>query len=238
VVSRLVIEAARTASMSLGEIVRLHQVAWKTAFGGQGCCVTETIAVGGEPRLLYSATMSLDGYISGPAGDQSWLARHLGPNPLIDSLMDDIGALLVGARTFGGDDPNRGTEDEGAFSGQWHGPQVVLTHNPPAVPAGSDIRYVDDLKEAVQAAKAAARGKKYVNVLGADTARQCLEAGMLDEILVLVAPVLLGDGTPLFRSEGGVHVDLRPMSVSAGDSVTNLWFQVGSLSAYPPPATA
>ncbi len=58
-------------------------------------------------------------------------------------------------------------------------------------------------------AQAAAGDATYVNVLGADVGRQCLEAGLLDEILVLVAPVLLGDGTPLFRHPGGVLADLE-----------------------------
>ena len=183
-------------------------------------------------RLLYSATMSLDGFISGPAGDQAWLARHLGPNPQIEELVGDIGALLVGARTFGGDDPNRGTDDEGAFGGTWHGPQVVLTHTPPAAPVPG-VTFVDDLPTAVTTAQVAAGDATYVNVLGADVGRQCLEAGLLDEILVLVAPVLLGDGTPLFRHPGGVLADLERFDVTAADGVTNLWFRVGRVSAYP-----
>ncbi len=44
--------------------------------------------------------------------------------------MADIGALLIGHRTFTGDDPNKGTDSEGAFGGRWHGPSVVLTHAP------------------------------------------------------------------------------------------------------------
>ena len=63
-------------------------------------------------KVLYSATMSLDGYIAGPDGDMSWLTPYLGPNPPIDDLQQRIGALLIGARTFGGDDPNRGTDKE------------------------------------------------------------------------------------------------------------------------------
>ena len=73
-------------------------------------------------RLLYSATMSLDGYIAGPGGDMSWLAEHLGgENPTADRLLASVGALLVGNTTFGGDDPNRGTDREGAFGGAYHG---------------------------------------------------------------------------------------------------------------------
>lgn len=53
-------------------------------------------------KMLYSVTMSLDGFIAGPDGDMSWLTEHLGPNPIVDELIDTIGALLVGHRTFRG----------------------------------------------------------------------------------------------------------------------------------------
>lgn len=172
-------------------------------------------------KLLYSATMSLDGFIAGPGGDMSWLAPHLASGPEVDELMASIGALLVGRRTFEGDDPNRGTEDEGAFSGQWHGPSFVLTHSPPEGGSHPDLTFFDALEPAVEAAKAAAAGR-YVNVLGADVARQCLEAGVLDEILVLVAPVLLGDGTRLFDWPGGRLTQLRPLP----ERGLGLWFAV------------
>lgn len=117
-------------------------------------------------KLLYSVTMSADGFIAGPDGDMSWLAEHLGPDPLIDQLMDDVGALLVGARTFGGDDPHRGDpQHEGAFEGGWHDPQFVVTHRPRA--STPDVTFMHDVSEAVTAAKEAA-GDHYVNVLGAD----------------------------------------------------------------------
>jgi dihydrofolate reductase len=171
--------------------------------------------------LLYSATMSLDGFIAGVDGDMSWLTEHLSSGPEVERLMASIGALLVGKRTFSGDDPNRGTEAEGAFSGQWHGPMVVLTHEPPPGAHDPDVMFFDDLAAAVEAAKAAADGK-YVNVLGANVANQCLQAGLLDEILVFVAPVLLGDGTRLFESPGGTNIRLEPRD----DGPTSLWFRV------------
>ena len=62
--------------------------------------------------------MSLDGFIAGPGGDMQWLANHLAePNPEAAALMKNIGALLVGAKTNNGDDPNEGTDKEGAFGG-------------------------------------------------------------------------------------------------------------------------
>jgi dihydrofolate reductase len=175
-------------------------------------------------KLLYSVTMSLDGFIAGPKGDMQWLTPYLGPNPEVDDLRRDIGALLVGNRTFRGDDPNRGTDKEGAFSGTWSGPVVVLTHKPPPeAPPG--VTFAGDVQSAVAASKAAA-GEKYVNVLGAEAARHCLEAGELDEILTIIAPVLLGDGTRLFDWPGGKNVKLERLSVSELRHATMLWMRV------------
>ena len=72
----------------------------------------------------------------------------------------------------------------------------------------------------------AAAGDKYVNVLDASTAQQCLEAGVLDEILVLIAPVLLGDGVRLFDRPGGTNVKLERLSLTSTPKVTNLWLRV------------
>jgi dihydrofolate reductase len=177
-------------------------------------------------KMLYSVTMSVDGFIAGPGGDMSWMTPYLGPNPLVDGLIGRIGSLLVGRRTFGGDDPHRGTEKEGkAFGGGWDGPQFVLTHRPPPEPVPG-VTFVEDLHEAVAAAKAAAGGKDYVNVLGASVARQCLDAGALDEVLVLFAPVMLGDGVRLFDHPGGKTVRLERMGVSEAPLATSLWLRV------------
>jgi dihydrofolate reductase len=177
-------------------------------------------------RTLYSCTMSVDGFMAGPDGDMQWLTPYLGPNPVADELVAQVGSLLVGARTFGGDDPNRDTDAEGAFGGRWHGPTYVLTHHPPAEPpADHDLVFVSDLEEAVAAAREAAGGR-YVNVLGADVARQCVAAGLLDEVLVLVAPVLLGDGTRLFDWPGGHSVALVKRQVTDAPTGTALWYDV------------
>jgi dihydrofolate reductase len=161
-------------------------------------------------KLLYGFSMSLDGFLAGPGGDMSWLTPYLGPDPVVDNLIPRIGSLLVGRRTFGGDDPHRGGEGEGkAFGGGWEGPQFVLTHR--AADPAPGVTFVDNLPDAVEAAKTAA-GDKYVNVLGADVARQCLEAGLLDEILAMPVPVLLGDGVRIFAHPGGTTVPLELMA--------------------------
>jgi len=156
----------------------------------------------------------------------SWLTEYLAPNPTVDDLIGKIGALLVGNRTFRGDDPYKGVEDrEGkAFGGGWSGPQFVLTHLPPDIPVPG-VTFVSDLDSGVAAAEAAA-GDKYVNVLGANTAQQCLDAGVLDEIFVCIAPVLLGDGGRLFVRPGGTNAKLERLSLTHAPLATNLWLRV------------
>lgn len=83
--------------------------------------------------FIYSATASADGYIAGPDGDISWLSPFLGaePDPIFERLTPRITALLQGRITYDGDDPHAGDADkEGAFEGQWHDPQILLTHRP------------------------------------------------------------------------------------------------------------
>ena len=175
-------------------------------------------------KVMYSATMSLDGFIAGPSGDMSWLANYIGPIEVAASLVEQIGALLVGRRTFEGDDPNRGTEKEGALEGRWQGPQFVLTHRP-TVPPPPGTTFVTDLASGITAACMAA-GEKYVNILGADVARQALAEGLIDEILVFVAPVMLGDGTRLFAYPGGSEIRLERLSQSESPLATGIWYRV------------
>ena len=175
-------------------------------------------------KVMYSAAMSLDGFIAGPGGDMSWMRPYAGPNPEIAELQRDIGALLIGNRTFHGDDPNKGTEHEGAYGGTWSGPSFVVTHDVEQSPA-DDVTYVGDLATALAAAKRAA-GDGYVSILGADIARQSLALGQVDEVLVMVLPVLLGDGTRLFEEPGGRNVALEQISVTPLPNGTNIWMRV------------
>nr|WP_322770186.1 hypothetical protein [Frankia sp. Cr1] len=95
-------------------------------------------------KMLYSVTMSLDGFIAGHGGDMSWLTRYFGPTPTVDEI--------IGNRTFRGDDPYRGTTKEGKpFGGGWAGPQFVLTHHAPDIPVPG-VTFVGDLDSDVAAA--------------------------------------------------------------------------------------
>ncbi|MCR5977123.1 deaminase [Gordonia jinghuaiqii] len=89
-------------------------------------------------------------------------------------------------------------------------PTVVLAHNPPAEPV-EGVTFATDLRQAVELAAERA-GESYVTVIGADVARQMIEHGMLDEVLVFYVPVFLGDGIRLFDRPGGDEVRLTPIS--------------------------
>jgi dihydrofolate reductase len=103
---------------------------------------------------------------------------------------------------------------------------VVLTSaDPTTAQPGFTVR--SDLASALTTAKAAA-GDGYVAVLGATPARSCLEAGELDELLVHVAPVLLGDGVRLFSRPSGGPVRLEPLELSHTGRVTKVWSRVPS----------
>ena len=153
------------------------------------------------------------------------MSDYIGPNPIVDELITRTGAIIAGNRTFGGDDPLKGQPGEGqAFGGGWDGPQFVLTHRPPA-DSSPGVTFVGDIDTAIAQSRAAA-GNKYVNILGASVAAQCLRAGVVDEVMVTVTPVLLGDGTRLFEHPGGETVRLEQLSVTHTQRVTNVWYRV------------
>jgi dihydrofolate reductase len=106
---------------------------------------------------------------------------------------------------------------------------VVLTHSVPEGWPREDASFTfvsDGIERAVgQAAELA--GDKVVGVNGGSIARQCLDAGLLDEIWVDLVPVLLGAGTPFFEQLAGAPVELEgPTSVVEGTDVTHLRYRV------------
>ncbi|MET8847390.1 dihydrofolate reductase family protein [Amycolatopsis sp. NPDC004625] len=170
-------------------------------------------------RFLYHVTMSLDGFIAAPGDDMSWLGGlSTGPNPAAERVLGEVGAVLMGHHTYA-----PATTAEGkVYGGRWHGPIFVVTRD--AAPAPG-FTLVPAFTEAVAAASEAAGGD-YVAVLGATTARRCLEAGMLDEVLVHVAPILLGDGVRLFEHPGGTRVRLDPVELSHAGTIANVRYRV------------
>jgi dihydrofolate reductase len=181
-------------------------------------------------RVLWHTMMSLDGFIAGPNDDMSWaFGMDAGSGETVDTVLASTTALLVGRRT-------QDVEDRlqpGFYGGAFRGPFFVLRHAPPPNPPvvkGVTGRFLDvGIEEAVTITKEAADGGDVV-VLGANIARQCLEEGLLDEIIVHVAPVLVGDGVRLFERAGGEPVKLDPISSVDEGGMTVLRYSAGRAS--------
>jgi dihydrofolate reductase len=118
-----------------------------------------------------------------PSGeDKTWL----------DEAFARLGAVVGGRSTY---------EAAGHWGDEnpWGLPFFIVTHRVDEQPEGDAFVFVDGVEEAVERAKQAA-GDKDVNVMGGgDVIRQALAAGLVDELTIIVAPVILGGGKRLFE---------------------------------------
>jgi dihydrofolate reductase len=193
-------------------------------------------------KVVAIMSMSLDGYVAdrndGVAEVVDWYFTSGdvaidsgGSDPMtfkvsapsaehIRSLTSGLGAVLTGRRTF--------EVAQGWGGNHAWGPAFVLTHHIPEGwprPDSTVHSVTDGIESAVKQAKAAAGGKS-VGVHGADTIQQLLTAGLLDEISVDIAAVLLGSGVPFFDHLAGTPAVLGNPTVIAGVGVTHLRYPV------------
>src|SRR4030095_9425383 len=114
-----------------------------------------------------------------------------------DDVLRAAGAILGGRRWYDVAVRNFGGYD-GIYGGQWKGPVFVLTHRPPNANPHPAVTFISgSVSEGVATAKAAAAGKAVI-IFGANLAAQCLSAGLLEEIVIHLVPILLGEGVRLF----------------------------------------
>jgi dihydrofolate reductase len=170
-------------------------------------------------------TVSLDGFIAGPDDAMDWAFDYGEATSLADETMHRIGAILAGRRWYELA-KERWAGVDGIYGGAYDGPVFVLTHRPPDASPDPRINFVSGpIEEAVAAAQAAA-GEGDVGIFGASLSQQCLQAGLLDEIVLHVAPVLLGGGVRLFGSEGAGRIEVERLSLGEAEQLTDLRFRV------------
>ena len=167
--------------------------------------------------------MSLDGFVTGPQDSMEWVFDAPETNPVIEDVIRTTGAVLSGRLSYDAGQRAGRAELREVFGGVWTGPQFLLTHPPDKPNANGMLN--GDLLGAVATALAAADGKN-VNIIGTDLARQCLEAGLIDEIVAFVAPILLGDGVRVFDTPGGPPIVMEPVGLARAGRVAMLRLRV------------
>lgn len=156
-----------------------------------------------HPRVRVYVASSLDGFIAGPGDDLSWLTGPDAANPggatdpgalTFDGFIAEVGAVLMGRGTF---DVVRGLE----WFGYGERPVLVATHRALGDVPGTVRPVSGSIEEVVALAKEAANGKD-VYIDGGNLIRQAIEADLVDDITVTLAPIALGAGHPLFAGIG------------------------------------
>jgi dihydrofolate reductase len=167
-------------------------------------------------KVIAGITMSVDGYITGPddgpgkglgvGGERLHFWVFGGPwsydalpeggatgedRAWLETAMAGLGAVVAGRWTYE-------AADRWGDTNPWGLPFFIVTHRTHEQPNGDAFTFVDGVEKAVASAKEAA-GAGSVHVMGgADVIRQALDAGLVDELTIIVAPVVLGAGKRLF----------------------------------------
>lgn len=177
--------------------------------------------------------MSLDGFIAGPndehgngLGDDGWPLHEWieSGDPqgaaFLQEMIEGLGVLMMGRHGYE-------VVDWGPTA-YFNRPVYVLTHHPPEenpVVRGDTFHFIDDGLEAAIARAKEEAGDGVVALHGASLVQQALRAGLLDEIIIHLVPILLGDGKRLFASPID-QVRLDPIRVLDTPRATHLHYRV------------
>jgi dihydrofolate reductase len=171
-------------------------------------------------KVLWHFTMSLDGFVAGPNHELDWMTGFSVRPGLIEEYVETTGAVLGGRDgwdAFGG--------DARPYSDAWTGAIFVLTHHPEDATPADDVTFLNcDPAEAVRIGLEAAGGKN-LEVLSPTIGAQLLELGLIDEIDLHIAPILLGEGIRLYDNPGNEPIHLHQVGQGDPTSAVNVRYQ-------------
>jgi dihydrofolate reductase len=194
-------------------------------------------------KVLAGITTSVDGYIAGPndgpgkglgeggerlhywvfGGPWTYEAEPRGKPAgedaaWLEEAVASVGAVVGGRWTY---------EAAGHWGGEnpWGLPFFIVTHRPQEEPDGAGFRFVSGVEEAVEQAVEAAGGKDVHVMGGADVIRQALAAGLVDELTIIIAPVILGGGKRLFDGFS-TSLELEHLGVRQSQYATFIEYRV------------
>lgn len=165
-------------------------------------------------KTQYFTASSLDGYIAGPNHSLEWLFQFGAEDPSYYTFIKDVGAVVMGSSTYEWI-LKHDTFADPAKPKPWSykQPTWIFTSRSLRIIPGADIRFVKgDVRPVYQQMREAAAGKNIWVVGGGHLAAQFHEQGLLDELIITFAPVMLGGGAPLFTSSI-IKPPLRMVSV-------------------------
>jgi dihydrofolate reductase len=170
--------------------------------------------------LTYHTATTLDGYIADPDDSLDWLFRQEGGDAGelgFEAFMARVGALVMGSTTY-----EWVLAHEAGKPWPYELPTWVMTHR--ELPStGGDVRFSsDDVRTVHAEMTAAAGGRELWLVGGGDLAGQFAEAGLLDEVVVSIAPVTLGAGRPLLPR----RLDLELVQTAVSGSFVTARYRV------------
>lgn len=181
-----------------------------------------------EGKVLWHFTMSLDGFVAGPDHAMDWMSETSHRAGLIAEYAETTGAVLGGRDWF-----DAFPDVSGIYGGAWQGPVFVLTHHPEDAPPAEGVTFLNcEVAEAVQIGLEAASGKN-LEVFSATIGQQLLERGLIDELDLHIAPVLLGDGIRLFDHPGGNSVPLELVNGEDPTAAVNVRYRPKRCVAMP-----
>ena len=192
-------------------------------------------------KVVADISVSLDGFVTGPGADlehglgQGGEALHTWAldgdavdREVLTAATDATGVVVMGRNLFDIIDGPNGWNDEMGYGADLAAPPplLVVTRNPPdrARLAERVTFVVDGLRSAVTKATAMAEERDVVIMGGGRIVRDAVDAGLVDELRLHLAPVLLGSGTPLFT--GAVPRPLRQIHVRVSGHATHLTYRV------------
>ena len=153
---------------------------------------------------------------------------------VLEESRANVGAAVMGRNMFGR--IGGGDWGNGEWKGWWgdnppyHYDVFVITHHarePVAMEGGTTYHFVTDgIERALERAKASANGKDVMLWGGADVVNQYLAAGLLDELELHIAPVVLGGGARLFDNLGGAEIRLVQIRAVEAPGVTHVTYRV------------
>jgi dihydrofolate reductase len=186
-------------------------------------------------KTVVEITMSLDGFVAGPGITEQdpmgkegprlheWLfgAKTDADNALLTELMNNTGAVILGNYTY-----TTAIKDAWGNTSPFAAPAFVLCKQAPASIIPGFTYVTDGLRSALDKAKAAAGNKDVWIMGGAYTAQQFLQAGLIDELHIHIAPVLLARGTRLFEQIGHSPIGLKKIKTVDTPGAVHVRFQV------------